>query len=119
MSGVSRISKIYPDWQRMKLTKQGYIMQRALAINDIAMEVAKASRRSDTGALKKMLTAQPEMAPTLACGVRAIVCNDTSFGDFASIMIVGTEDATPEIVMSKTELIRFAHEILTKLEVEK
>lgn len=72
----------------------------------------------DIGKLRKMLRAQPDMATSVAYGIKAIVANDRNFGDFASIIIMGAEDSTPEIVMQKTELIRFAHEILTKLETK-
>lgn len=68
----------------------------------------------EVGKLEKLLKAQPGMETQLALGVRAIVCNNTSLGDYASIMIVGANDDTPEIVMAKTELRRFAQEILDK-----
>lgn len=72
----------------------------------------------EVGNLKKLLQAQPDMKTQLALGVRAIVCNDTSLGDYASFMVLSADgDSTPEIVMTKTELRRFAQEILDKLKV--
>lgn len=39
MSLIERIAKIYPDWQKVKLTRVGYSVQRQEAI----IELAKAS----------------------------------------------------------------------------
>lgn len=72
----------------------------------------------DIGKLRKMLKAQPEMETSIAYGIKAIVANDRAFGEFASIIVLSAEDSTPEILMQKTELIRFAHEILAKLEAK-
>lgn len=69
----------------------------------------------EVGNLKELLKAQPDMETQLALGIKAIVCNDASLGDYASIMILGTEQTSPEIVMPKAELRRFAQEILDKL----
>lgn len=68
------------------------------------------------GELRKMLKAQPEMASSIAYGIKAIVANDRGLGEFASIIVLGAESSTPEILMQKSELIRFANEILAKLE---
>lgn len=70
----------------------------------------------DVGKLRKMLRQQPDMATQVAYGSKAIVANSQSFGEHATIIVMGTEEATPEILMSKTELVRFAHEILVKLD---
>lgn len=68
----------------------------------------------EVGKLKELLKAHPDMGTQLAFGVRGVVCNNTSLGDYASIMIMGANDSTPEIVMAKTELRRFAQEVLDK-----
>lgn len=70
----------------------------------------------DIGKLRKMLKAQPEMQTRVAHGIKAIVANDRNFGDFATIVVIGFDESTPEILMQKTELVRFAQEILAKLE---
>lgn len=72
----------------------------------------------DIGKLKKMLKKQPELETTLAVGLKGIVCNYSSLGEYASIMIVGTEESTPEILMQKSELRKFAQEILAKVEAK-
>lgn len=68
------------------------------------------------GKLKKMLKQQPEMETRVAYGIKAIVCNHVAFGEYATIMVFGPDDGTPEILMPKSELRRFANEILAKLD---
>lgn len=69
----------------------------------------------DIGKLRKMFNKEPDIAATVAYGTRMIMCNTETFGDFATFIIYGHEDGTPEIIMRKDELLRFAREIEAKL----
>lgn len=73
----------------------------------------------DIGKLKKLIKKEPEMAEQLAYGTKAILCNVNNMGEFASFMIFGTDSGTPEIVMRKDELLRFAREIEAKVGPQK
>lgn len=69
----------------------------------------------DIGKLRKLLKTEPTMATTVAYGTRMLLCNVESLGDYVSFIVHGVEDGTPEIIMHKNELLRFAREIEAKL----
>lgn len=71
----------------------------------------------DIGELKELLEKQPDLAPTLALGTRLILNSKVNLGDYASMIVFGTDEMTPEIVMPKKELRRFAEEILEKVKL--
>jgi len=73
----------------------------------------------DIGKLRKMFRKEPELAATVAYASKAILINTESFGEYATFMVFGQEESTPEIIISKAELLRFANEVQAKLEVKK
>lgn len=75
------------------------------------------SKKVDIGELEELIKNQPDLAPTLALGKRLILNTSTNLGDYASMIVFGTEEMTPEIVISKKELRRFAEEILEKVKL--
>lgn len=68
------------------------------------------------GELKKLLENEPEMAETVAFAQRIILITAANFGDFTSFIVCGREETTPEIVILKSELLKFAHEVIDKYE---
>lgn len=70
--------------------------------------------KENTGELEKILKAQPSLAAEMALGKRLILNTSVNLGDYVSFIVMGTEEMTPEIIISKAELRRFANEILEK-----
>lgn len=70
------------------------------------------------GKLRKMLRADPDMETQLAYALGVIICNYHAFGEYASFMVIGADSSSPEIVIKKSDLIKFAHEVLAKLGAE-
>lgn len=69
----------------------------------------------DIGELKELLKAQPDLTPTLAVAQKIVLTPTDNLGDFASIIILGTEETSPEMIILKKELISFAEAVLEKL----
>jgi len=69
----------------------------------------------EIGELDKLLVARPEIAATLALGKRIILNGRSNLGDYASIIVFGTEEMSNEILINKAELRRFAEEVLEKI----
>jgi hypothetical protein len=55
MKFATAIRKIYPDWQKVKLTKLGYIMQREAALADLEKVDAERVIRARMAALEWVL----------------------------------------------------------------
>lgn len=68
----------------------------------------------DVGDLKKLIKQQPDMAATVAFAQRILLISAANFGDFTSFVVAGREETTPEIIVSKTELVKFAREVIEK-----
>lgn len=69
----------------------------------------------EVGKLKELITNQPDMAATLALGTKMVFTNNKQLGEFTSFLVAGTDEITPEILIRKSELKRFAKEVLEKL----
>lgn len=69
----------------------------------------------DIGELKELIERQPDLQPTLALGTRIILNTGVNLGDYASIILCGTDEMTPETIISKKELVRFAKDVLEKV----
>lgn len=69
----------------------------------------------DIGELKEIITGSPDITPTLALGTRIIMTNNQRLGDYTTFIVAGVDEFTPEIVITKKELKRFAQEVLEKL----
>lgn len=68
----------------------------------------------DIGELKDLIKRQPEIVATVAFAQRIIINGAVNLGDYTSIIIAGSDETTPEIIVSKSELIRLAHESIEK-----
>ena len=73
------------------------------------------NKKVDVGELKELLKAQPDLTPTLAVAQKIVLTPTDNLGDFASIIILGTEETSPEMIILKKELISFAEAVLEKL----
>lgn len=69
----------------------------------------------EIGELKELITNQPDIAPTLALATKIIWTGNKQLGDYTSIMIAGTDEFTPEIIISKKELRAFAQKVLEEV----
>lgn len=70
----------------------------------------------DIGELKELIKRQPDLATNVAHGMRIILTPQNNLGDYASFIVYGPEEGTPEIIMRKDELLRFAKEVISKFE---
>lgn len=72
----------------------------------------------DVGDLEKLITARPELVATMALGKRIILNNAVNLGDYVPFIVCGVDEFSPEIVIKKDELVRFAKEVLEKLDTK-
>lgn len=65
----------------------------------------------DIGSLKRLLKRYPELKANLAYARTIILCNTEGLGDFVTIMVVGEDDISPETLILKEELLKFARSV--------
>lgn len=68
----------------------------------------------DIGELKELIEKNPDITLTLALASRLILNTSVNLGDYVTFIVAGIDDVTPEIVVSKKELRRFAKDVLEK-----
>lgn len=69
----------------------------------------------DIGELEELIKRQPDLAANVAHGMRVILANTTQMGEYASFIVYGPHEGTPEIIIRKDELLRFAKEVIEKV----
>jgi hypothetical protein len=83
------------------------------------MEWREEMSKVDIGDLKKLILKQPDIATRLALAIRMIHTPNVNLGDYTSFIIAGTEEFTPEIIVKKTELLKFAREFIERHDQER
>lgn len=69
----------------------------------------------DIGDLEKIVKKDPEIESTIAFASSVRLLNISNLGDFTSFIVIGMEDTTNEIIVLKTELLKFANKVILQL----
>lgn len=70
----------------------------------------------DIGELKELIDKNPDIAATLSLGTRVILGGqNVNLGDYTTFIVFGIDEMSPEIVIKKEELRRFAQDVLDRV----
>lgn len=70
----------------------------------------------EIGELKELIAKNPDIAATLTLSNKLILGGQNiNLGDYTTFLVAGIDEISPEIVIKKAELLRFANEVIERV----